>query len=52
MLSQFTFSGLYVGGEESETNMRKSVNEHAGLRIRTNHKLMKPDLVGMLNGEV
>jgi len=32
--------------------MRGSVNQHAGFRIRTNHKLMKPDLVGMLNEEV
>ena len=34
-----------MGGEKSETH-------HVGLRIRTDHKLMKPDLVGMLNGEV
>jgi uncharacterized protein YfaP (DUF2135 family) len=42
----------YMWEAKNPTQIRVSVTQHAGLRIKTNHKLMKPELVWMLNGEV
>jgi len=42
----------YMRKAKNLRQMHGSVTQHVGLRNRTNHKLMKPDLVGMLNGEV
>ena len=43
MLSQFTFSGLYVWEAKNLRQNARISNSHAGLRTGTSQKLMKPD---------